>query len=138
MMHMPAHMMYKPPHMRHMLAHMMYKPAHMRHIPAHMMHTRYHLLYTIDTRGGRKSSKCQLFEYFANTIIMMLVSRTGRYQKFHITIITTVNIPIIDSIAISAELTVLQVQSISLMLLSKKSYDIHSIDDNIVVPILRY
>ena len=40
--------------------------------------------------------------------------RAGRYQKFHITIIMTVNILIIDIITISAELTVTVLQALEL------------------------
>ena len=43
-----------------------------------------------------------------------VVIRAGPYQKFHITIIMTVNIPIIDIIAISAELTVAVLQALKL------------------------
>ena len=76
--------------------------------------------------------------------------RAGRYQKFHIMIIMTVNIPIIDIIVISAELivTVLRTSieivniggSISLMLqnLDVIEQNSHGIDDNIILPILRY
>ena len=41
--------------------------------------------------------------------------RAGRYQKFHITIIMTVNIPIIDIIAISAELTITVLQALKIV-----------------------
>ena len=44
----------------------------------------------------------------------MIYTRAGRYQKFHITIIMTLNIPIIDIIAISAELTVTVLQALKL------------------------
>ena len=40
--------------------------------------------------------------------------RAERYQKFHITITMTVNIPIINIIAISAELTVTALQALKL------------------------
>ena len=42
------------------------------------------------------------------------MARAGRYQIFHITIIMTVNIPIIDIIVISAELTVTVLQALTL------------------------
>ena len=42
--------------------------------------------------------------------------RAGRYQKFHIMIIMTVNIPIIDIIVISAELIVTVLQALKLLI----------------------
>ena len=63
-------------------------------------------------------------------------ARAGRYPKFHITIIMTVNIPIIDIIAISA-ISVLQALK-NLDVIEQIPYDIHGIDDNVVLPILRY
>ena len=42
--------------------------------------------------------------------------RAGRYQKFHIMIIMTVNIPIIDIIVISAELVVTVLQALKLLI----------------------
>ena len=66
------------------------------------------------------------------------MTRAGRYQQFHITIIMTVNIPIIDIIVISAVNIVFHYCYKIWMLLSKKPYNIHGIDDNIVLLILRY
>ena len=53
-------------------------------------------------------------KYRATTIGFPLECRAGQYQRFHITIIMTVNIPIIDIIAISDELTVTVLQALKL------------------------
>ena len=53
-------------------------------------------------------------------------------SKLHVTIIMTVIILIIDIIVISAELIVTVLQTLTLWSI----YDNHSIDDNVVLPIL--
>ena len=57
------------------------------------------------------------YTYYALThakTTFVLTCRAGQYQKFHIMIIMTVNMPIINIIAISAELIVSVLQALKL------------------------